>query len=151
MSRSLDEAIQAAVDAGVELDKLVIPTIYGQISESVRTLIASRGRKGTYLVNTDGVMYYISPAALRMLGYPEDELVGKVTHSLIHYRKPDGSPYPIEECAVRNVTEPRIVDDVLWTKGGTPVCAYFWVAPIVVDGEITGTAVTFERMKDPEQ
>ena len=41
---------------------------------------------------------FINPAGSNLLGYQYDEVMGKNLHDLIHHKKPDGTPYPQEEC-----------------------------------------------------
>ena len=42
---------------------------------------------------------FANPAAIAVLGYDgADELFGRDSHETIHYRHPDGTPYPASEC-----------------------------------------------------
>ena len=52
-----------------------------------------------WVVDPDGLIRFASPAAIEALGYDSaDELFGRHTHETIHYRHPDGRPYPASEC-----------------------------------------------------
>jgi PAS domain S-box-containing protein len=52
-----------------------------------------------WVVDPDGVIRFANPAAIAALGYDRaDELFGRASHETIHYRHPDGSPYPASEC-----------------------------------------------------
>ena len=51
-----------------------------------------------YLVDPDGRVVFANPAALRALGYEEDELLGRVSHPTIHHSHWDGSPFPQAQC-----------------------------------------------------
>ena len=52
-----------------------------------------------WLVDSGGLIRLANPAALSALGYDSaDELLGRHSHETIHYRHPDGSPYPASEC-----------------------------------------------------
>jgi PAS domain S-box-containing protein len=52
-----------------------------------------------WVVDPDGLIRFANPAAIAALGYETpDELLGCHSHETIHYRRPDGSPYPAAEC-----------------------------------------------------
>ncbi|WP_156027684.1 GAF domain-containing protein [Candidatus Solirubrobacter pratensis] len=51
------------------------------------------------VVDKDGVIRFANPASATTLGYDgADELIGRPSHETIHYKRPDGSPYPASEC-----------------------------------------------------
>jgi PAS domain S-box-containing protein len=43
---------------------------------------------------------YMNAAAERMTGYTIEETVGRPLHDVIHHTRPDGSPFPLSECAI---------------------------------------------------
>ena len=43
---------------------------------------------------------FMNRAAEELTGYRFDEVQGRPLHEFVHYKKPDGSPYPIEECPI---------------------------------------------------
>ena len=52
-----------------------------------------------WVVDPDGLIRFANPAAIAALGYDgADELFGRDSHETIHYRHPDGTPYPAAEC-----------------------------------------------------
>ena len=52
-----------------------------------------------YVVDQDERILYTNPAGLSILGYPDyNELLGRVSHDTIHFKHPDGSPFPAEDC-----------------------------------------------------
>jgi PAS domain S-box-containing protein len=52
-----------------------------------------------WVVDHKGVIRFANPAAIAALGYDStDELFGRHSHETIHYKHPDGSPYPAAEC-----------------------------------------------------
>jgi PAS domain S-box-containing protein len=57
-----------------------------------------------WVVDHDGLVVLANPAALRTLGFDElSELQGRNGHDTVHFRYPDGSPYPASECPVLEV------------------------------------------------
>jgi PAS domain-containing protein len=54
-----------------------------------------------WVVDRDGMVVLANPAALTALAYDElAELVGRHGHDTMHYKRPDGTPYPAAECLV---------------------------------------------------
>jgi PAS domain S-box-containing protein len=52
-----------------------------------------------WVVDHEGLVRFANPAAVGCLGYEDlSELEGKPSHETIHYKHPDGSPFPVEEC-----------------------------------------------------
>jgi PAS domain S-box-containing protein len=52
-----------------------------------------------WVVDPEGLIRFANPAAVAALGYQDSaELLGRNSHETIHYRHPDGTPYPADEC-----------------------------------------------------
>jgi GAF domain-containing protein len=52
-----------------------------------------------YVVDAQGRIRFLNPAALHILGYDDEEqLLGRSSHETIHYMHPDGTPFPAPEC-----------------------------------------------------
>ncbi len=43
---------------------------------------------------------FMNPAAVELTGYRLDEIQGRPLHDFVHYLRPDGSPYPLQECPI---------------------------------------------------
>ena len=55
-----------------------------------------------WVVDHDDVVRFVNPAAIAALGYDRaDEVLGRKSHATIHYKHPDGSPFPAAECPLR--------------------------------------------------
>jgi PAS domain S-box-containing protein len=70
-----------------------------------------------WVVDPDGLIRFANPAAVRVLGYDQaDELLGRHSHETIHYRRPDGSPYPASECPMLlpRATGETVESDLDW-------------------------------------
>jgi PAS domain S-box-containing protein len=113
----------------------------------VRALLASTA-EGIYGVDLHGLCTFVNPAALRLLGYGDPaELMGRNMHELIHHTRPDGSPYPFAECEiVRKLGRHELVHidtELLWRRDGTSFPAEYWAHPILQDGKLIGSVLTF--------
>ena len=87
-----------------------------------------------WVVDHDGDIRFANPAALAALGYDDlAELEGKPSHETIHYKHPDGSPFPVEECPMLapRATGETIHSDDDWfvRRDGTMFPVSYWSAP----------------------
>ncbi|WP_297737039.1 ATP-binding protein [uncultured Maricaulis sp.] len=101
--------------------------------------------EGIYGIDGDGVVTFINPRACAMLGYREDELIGKTMHNVVHHSRRDGSIFPREECAIHcaGVSAESPDGDVFWTKSGQPIPIESASSPIDPDDKSAGAVVTF--------
>ncbi len=102
---------------------------------------------------------YMNRAAEHMTGFSLAELQGKALHYYVHHTRPDGSPYPLEECPIdqafpQNMRESG--EEVFVHKDGHFYPVAFTASPIR-DGERTvGTIIeardiTEERLEAAER
>ncbi len=112
-----------------------------------RTALLNAVGQGVYGVDREGRCIFINKAGLEMLGYERDEVLGRNMHELIHHTHPDGSAFPEEECPlVQSFVTGRPVqldNETLWRKDGAFFTAEYSSFPIIHDGMVTGSVVTF--------
>ena len=70
-----------------------------EAEERARLLLESSG-EGIYGIDTQGHCTFINRAAAEMLGYRPEDVRGRNVHALFHHTRPDGSPYPEEDCPI---------------------------------------------------
>ena len=121
------------------------------------TLLEAAG-EGVYGLDCDGLTTFVNPSAVRMLGWPAEELVGQPMHASLHHSHPDGSPFPREECpiyaAFKDGQVHHVEDEVFWRKDGTCFPVEYTSTPIREDGKLTGAVVVFwdiTRRKQAEE
>ncbi|MFB3920918.1 MAG: diguanylate cyclase [Terriglobia bacterium] len=123
-----------------------------------RESILSAAGEGIYRLDAQGSATYLNPVAARSLGYEPDELIGKSLHATIHNSRPDGSPYPREECPIHLTAADGILrhieGEVFWKKDGSRLAVEYTCAPVREGEKILGVVVTFrdvgERLKAEE-
>ncbi len=128
-----------------------------EAEERSRLLLESAG-EGIFGTDKEGVLTFINPAALRMLGYESDELSNKKVHPIIHHSHKDGSVYKIEDCpmwkAYTHGKQADVDNEVLWCKDGSYFNVHYSSMPIVQDGVVSGAVIMFsditERIKARE-
>jgi PAS domain S-box-containing protein len=122
-----------------------------QEEERSRLLLES-AEEGIFGVAEDGLVNFINPAGLKMLGFTTEEVIGQKIHPLIHHTRHDGTPYPIEECPMyHSLTQGvsgRRDDEVLWRKDGTSFSVEYTSVPIRKNGSIAGTVVVFRDISE---
>lgn len=69
------------------------------LSHQNEVLLLTAG-EGIFGVDHDQVVTFINPAAQKMLGYTQADVVGRRLHALIHLRGPDGAPCEEAACPV---------------------------------------------------
>ena len=86
-------------------------------------LILNSAGEGIYGLDRNGLTTFVNPAAARMLGWLPEELHGKPQHAVIHHTRPDGTPYPKEECPIYAAFKDERIhcvdNEVFWRKDGT--------------------------------
>jgi PAS domain S-box-containing protein len=130
-----------------------------QLEESEKRHRAVLGAvgEGVYRVDQDGFCTSINPAALDMLGYTEQEVLGKDQHPLFHRLRPDGRPYPKEECPVYATAQDgreRRAEDWFTRKDGSGFPVDMTVTALNLEGQPAGTVVAFRdstERKEAEQ
>ena len=139
----------------VALERQVAKDEKNKLTLFKQRLLASVG-EGIYGLDLDGNTTFVNQAALQMTGYEEDELLGQSQHAILHHSKPDGSPYPQEECliyaALRDGSVHYIDTEVFWRKDGSSFPVEYVSTPIKNDqGKLEGAVVTFQDITDRKQ
>jgi len=116
--------------------------------ERQNALILEAAGEGIFGLDLEGRHTFVNPAAAKMLGYEPEELIGKASHSLWHHTKPDGSPYPKEDCPICGAYIDGHLHhgdtEVFWRKDGTSYPAEYISTPMRDEqGTLVGSVVTF--------
>lgn len=123
-----------------------------QSEETVRGLLSATGQ-GIYGVDMDGNCTFANPSCLEMLGCVKDEdLLGKNMHELVHHTRPNGDPYPVEDCqiyqAFREERGIHISDEIVWRLDSSSFPAEYWSHPLMLHGKLSGCVVAFVDITD---
>lgn len=111
--------------------------------------------EGLYAVDTQGLVTYVNPTAEALFGWTSAELLGRKMHDLTHYKHPDGSPFPAEECAglrvLREGTTLRDHEDVFIRKDGSFFPVVYSSAPLKAEGRAVGLVVVFRDISERQR
>ena len=112
-----------------------------------RVAMLESAGEGIYGLDNAGCCTFINRAAAAMLGYEPGECLGRDMHDLIHSRRADGSPYPLQDCPIFNAfrmgQSVRVDDEVLWRRDASCFAVEYASCPIVENGKTEGCVVSF--------
>ena len=127
---------------------------HAKVVQLTEQILAST-EEGIYGLDLEGRTTFVNPAAAQMIGCQPVELIGKRLHDILHHTKPDGSPYPREECpiyaALRDGEVHHIRNEVFWRKDGTSFPVEYTSTPIWDEKQLTGAVVIFRHVDHRKQ
>jgi PAS domain S-box-containing protein len=128
------------------------PSHSAAVGDDAHLRIAEQAADGLYIVDSDGNFTFVNPAAVALFGYDdESELLGRNSHATTHHARPDGSPYPPEECPLlkpRTTGESvRVDDDWFFRRDGSMIRVAYSSAPFPMESG-TGAVVAIRDMTE---
>ena len=103
--------------------------------------------EGLVMLDGQGRITYMNPAAETLLGWSSTELLGQDIHQKTHYQRPDGSPYAAIDCSLLRVLRGgaavREQEDLFIRKDGTFFPVVFSASPVKTEGATGGLVVCF--------
>jgi PAS domain S-box-containing protein len=129
-----------------------------RVTQQMKMLLESTGQ-GIYGIDLLGNCTFVNRATCEMVGYRPEEVLGRNMHDLVHHHKPDGSPYPVDECPIYGAFKKgegcRTGTEVIWRRDGAPIPVEYSSFPVLEGGRITGAVVTVvditERKRSEEK
>lgn len=115
-----------------------------EAEERARLLLGAIG-EGICGLSGDGLITFVNPAGARMLGYEPDELIGEPMRRLVSR----------EDHTAGDGRSRTVADEVLWRKDGSSVPVEYATTPVIKEGQVVGTVVSFtditERKRADEE
>ena len=110
---------------------------------------------GLMMVDGEGCVEYMNPAAEHVTGYRFEDVRGQVFHEKIHPVRPDGTPFPREECLLHqaNMSMQSLEghEDVFVRPDGTFYNVICNVAPIARNGKRMGAVIDLRDHTEEKQ
>ena len=117
-----------------------------QLQKQMELILNSAG-EGIFGLDQHGRVTFVNQAALLMLGWRKEDLIGRSHHELIHHHRADGTPFPEDECPIYMAYRDGKVhfssDDIFWCKDGTSFHVEYVSTPIKEEGRLLGAVVVF--------
>ena len=134
-------------DQVIGIGIVVVDITEREEADRLRAAVMDTMVEGLYVLDGDGCLTLMNSAASQMLGWSEQELLGKPVHAAIHFQHADGSPHPEADCALLTVrTEGRNVrmdHDAFTRKDGTICPVAYSAAPLRAGAAVRGVVVVF--------
>lgn len=107
---------------------------------------------GVMGMDREGRCTFLNRAGTELLGYPARLVKGRDVHDLLHHSRPDGSPYPREECPILRALETggslSAVNETLWRRGGEAFPVQVSVRALMDGPRVRGGVLTFTDMTE---
>ena len=115
-------------------------------------LILNSVGEGIYGLDNKGNITFVNKAFEAIIGCKSEEIIGKPMHPLIHHTKPDGSPYPEEQCPIcLTIKEGKIFkndNEYFFKKDGSGFFIEYVSTPIVKNNKVDGAVILFKDITD---
>jgi PAS domain S-box-containing protein len=125
-----------------------------QSEELVRT-IAENSTQGFAMMDQRGYCTYANKAWLDMTGYTREEIGSAPLHDLVHHHRPDGSPYPMQECPIDRALpenfDVRAHEDLFFRKDGSSFPVLCAASPIFKDGRPVSTVIEIRDVTEAKR
>ena len=123
-----------------------IPQVFREFERQNQLILESVG-EGIYGVDLEGRATFFNGAAERILGWDASEMLGRVAHSMFHYKHRNGEHYHVTMCpiyqAFKDGVKRVVEDEVFWTKEGKPIDVEYTSTPIRDGDNLVGAVVIF--------
>lgn len=107
--------------------------------------ITENAASSLFMLDENGHPTFMNPAAEKLTGYRLEEIKDHHLHYTIHYKKEDGSEYPLEACpidrALKELKSIQNQEEVFTDKKGRTFSASYSVRPLVNQGRATGAVL----------
>jgi PAS domain S-box-containing protein len=116
--------------------------------ESTNEYILEAVAEGIYGLDPDGSITFANPAACKLTGYNQQDLIGQSVFDLHFFAQWDGSGYPMKNSPIFKTLNAQILlssdQDVMWRKAGDHFPVEYTCAPYLVGGESKGAVLAFQ-------
>jgi diguanylate cyclase (GGDEF)-like protein/PAS domain S-box-containing protein len=132
---------QITTQKSVEAEKQRLDGILGSVGD------------GVYGVDNNGVITFINPTGLHLLGLKEEpEVVGKQAHDVIHYAADEGGRIDASESALKRAYAQgeslTAHETVFWKKSGEGIPVECTVLPLAIQQRREGSVVVFRDISE---
>ncbi|EGV51794.1 PAS domain-containing sensor histidine kinase [endosymbiont of Riftia pachyptila] len=116
------------------------------LCEGVADILTSVG-EGIVILDRSGVVNYCNPAALELLDYSQEEVLGLVFHDVVHNKGGEDSAHDIADCPILSTThraeEYQSESEVFLAKGNNAIPVRITARAVVHGGVMVGSVISF--------
>jgi PAS domain S-box-containing protein len=110
-------------------------------------LILDSAGEGIWGLDKDGKITFGNKAAVEILGWKLENVLGKSSHKIHHHSHEDGSPYPQSDCPIfaslKDGEVHHVDNEVFWHTNGDPIPVEYVSTPILKNGNPNGAVIVF--------
>jgi PAS domain S-box-containing protein len=103
-------------------------------------------------LDANGVINFINPRGAKLLGWEPVDLIGQSFHETIHYSRPDGAPFPKQDCSLCATLRDGLIHwmdaEVFWRKDHSAFPVEYMCVPMRKDATIVGAVLTFQDITE---
>lgn len=131
--------------------------VESELRDTARRLdgILGNTTMAVFLMDEQQHCVFMNRAAEKLTGYDFHETVGRPLHDVIHHSYPDGSPFPLSECAIDRAFPEKAGtqgEEVFIHKDGSFYPVAFTASPIHDDGAtVVGTVIEARDISDEKR
>ncbi|MBC8319293.1 MAG: PAS domain S-box protein [Bacteroidetes bacterium] len=117
-------------------------------------LILECAEEGIFGLDLAGNHIFVNPKAAKLLGCKPEELIGKNSHAIWHHTRPNGLPYPSEDCPIYKTLKDKksnLGEEYFFSKDGSGFPVKYTSTPIIEEDKIIGAVVTFSDITERKQ
>ncbi|WP_343342835.1 PAS domain S-box protein [Sphingomicrobium sp. XHP0239] len=124
------------------------------LQESSRRLdaILDNTREAVFLMDENQQCVYANRAAETLTGYSLEQMEGRPLHDVVHHTRPDGTPYPLDECPIDRAFPTRAQmqgEELFVAPDGSFYPVAFTASPVLDDdGSPIGTVIEARNIAD---
>ncbi|MBX4187826.1 MAG: PAS domain S-box protein, partial [Candidatus Doudnabacteria bacterium] len=108
-----------------------------------------------FLIDQNNTVTFMNPAAEKVTGFSMDDIRGKNLHDVIHHTRPDGTPFPHEECfldkALGEMRQTKDHENYYIRKNGQFFPALCSASPIIKDGRLVGAVLEVKDITEQKR
>jgi len=125
-----------------------------KVNKKQQELILHLAGDGILGLDMDANHTFVNQTAAEMLGYTQEEMLGKNSHEMWHHTKEDGTVFKGEHCPIAGVLNEGIthrgLHELIWRKDGSSFYVDYISTPIIEGDVITGAVVLFHELDKKE-
>ena len=120
--------------------------------QHLHDLVLEAAGEGIYGLDEQGRATFVNRAAIEILGWRGDDVMGQPLHELHHHSHADGRPYPVEQCPIyRTLTDAQVhheENEVFWHADGHAVPVEYTSTPIREGERLAGAVIVFRDISE---
>ncbi|MBF0613642.1 MAG: response regulator [Magnetococcales bacterium] len=106
--------------------------------------------QGLYFLDAEGRVTFLNAVAEQLLGWKQEELLGRNPHELIHFQNASGERIPTEQCPILQRVQRGesyyASEDVFTHRDGHLIPVSLKAAPILEQGRVVGSFTLFKDL-----